>query len=132
LRAYQRYGAGALDAAGRDAYVADTARVAEALGVIDPPRTQAELAEQVDAYRPELAGTQAAREAARFVLLRAPVPVAVRVPYGLLAASAAAMLPRWARWPLRLPYLPLAEATVVRVAGDTVVRGIRWAMPRPG
>jgi hypothetical protein len=53
------------------------------------------------------------------------------VPYGLLAASAAAMLPRWARWPLRLPYLPLAEATVVRVAGDTVVRGIRWAMPRP-
>jgi uncharacterized protein (DUF2236 family) len=131
LRAYQRYGAGTLDAAGRDAYVADTARVAEALGVVDPPRTQAELAEQLEAYRGELAGTQAAREAARFVLLRAPVPVAVRVPYGLLAASAAAMLPRWARWPLRLPYLPLAEATVVRVAGDTVVRGIRWAMPRP-
>jgi uncharacterized protein (DUF2236 family) len=131
LRAYQRYGTGSLDAAGRDAYVADTARVAEALGVIDPPRTEAELAQQIAAYRPELAGTKEAREAARFVLLRAPVPAAARPPYVLLAASAAAMLPRWARWPLRLPYFPVAEATIVRVAGDGVVRGIRWAMPRP-
>ena len=44
LAAHQRYGAAPLDAAGRDGYVADTARVAEALGVVDPPRTEAELA----------------------------------------------------------------------------------------
>ncbi|MDP9115900.1 MAG: DUF2236 domain-containing protein [Actinomycetota bacterium] len=131
LRAYVRYGAGELDADGRDAYVADAARVAIALGVTDPPTTERELAERLDAYRPELAGTREAREAARFVLLRAPVPVAARAPYGLLAAAAVAMLPRWARWPLRLPYLPVAEATVVRVAGEQVVRGIRWAMPAP-
>ena len=38
LRAYQLYGATPLDQDSRDAYVADTARVAAALGVLDPPR----------------------------------------------------------------------------------------------
>ena len=54
LAAHQRYGAHPLDAAGRDRYVAQAARVAEALGVVDPPRTEAELAEQLEAFRPEL------------------------------------------------------------------------------
>ncbi|HEV7193265.1 MAG TPA: oxygenase MpaB family protein [Jatrophihabitantaceae bacterium] len=131
LRAYQRYGRGSLTADERDEYVADTARVAEALGVIDPPRSERELADQISGYRPELAGTKAAREAARFILLQAPVPIAMRPPYALLTAAAVSLLPRWARWPLRLPYLPLTEATLVRIAGDGVVRGIRWAMPAP-
>jgi len=131
LRAFQRYGSSTLDADERDAYVADTARVAEALGVIDPPRTEAELVDQLAAYRPELGGTKAAREAARFILLQAPVPLAARPPYAVLTAASVSLLPRWARWPLRLPYLPLAEATIVRLAGDSVVRGIRWAMPAP-
>src|SRR5215212_7299487 len=37
LRAHERFGVRPLDAASYDAYVADTARVAEALGVSDPP-----------------------------------------------------------------------------------------------
>jgi uncharacterized protein (DUF2236 family) len=131
LRAYDRYGGGELDDARRDEYVCQAARVAAALGVVDPPRSVSELAAALDAYRPELAGTPEAREAARFILLRAPVPLVARAPYAVLAASAAAMLPRWARWPLRIPYLPIAEATVVRLAGDSVVRGIRWAMVAP-
>ena len=40
LVAHQLYGAAPLDQQGRDDYVADTARVAEALGVIDPPRSE--------------------------------------------------------------------------------------------
>ena len=128
LRAHQRYGKSPLDAAGQDAYVAQTARVATELGVEDPPLSVGELAAQLSAYRPELAGTPAAREAARFIVLGSPVPVALRAPYALLAAGAVGLLPRWARWPLRLPYLPLAEATVVRVAGETAVRGIRYVM----
>jgi uncharacterized protein (DUF2236 family) len=131
LRAYQRYGAGRLDAAERDAYVLDTARVAEALGVIDPPRTEAALAERLAGYRPELAGTPEARDVARFLLLQAPFPALLRGPYAVLAASAVGLLPRWARWPLRLPYLPVAEATAVRIAGNAVVRGIRWASQPP-
>jgi len=128
LDAYQRYGAGSLDQAGRDGYVTDAGRVAAALGVLDPPTTQAQVHAELQAYRPELRGTREAREAARFMLLRPPLPLPVRAPYGILAAAAVASLPRWARWPLRLPYLPLAEATVVRLAGDGLVRGIRWVM----
>ncbi|MGH3368976.1 MAG: oxygenase MpaB family protein, partial [Nocardioidaceae bacterium] len=69
LAAHQRYGRRPLDAVGRDRYVAETARVAEALGAVDPPRTEQELVEQLDAYRPELAATREARQAARFIVL---------------------------------------------------------------
>lgn len=135
LGAYQRYGATPLGADERDGYVADTGRVAEALGVVDPPTTEQQLREQLEVYRPELEATQEAREAARFLLLQAPLPLAAKAPYAVLAASAVGLLPGWAREPLRLPYLPLAEATAGRLAGEALVRGIRWAMappPAPG
>ena len=128
LRAYQHYGADKLDGDGADAYIADTARVAAALGVVDPPRDRAELADRLAAYRPELRGTEAARDTARFLLLTPPLPLAARPPYAVLAAAAVALLPRWARRPLRLPYLPLVERTGITIAGHGLVRTIRWAM----
>jgi uncharacterized protein (DUF2236 family) len=128
LLAHQRYGAQPLDQRGRDGYVADTARVAEALGVIDPPRTERELAERIEAFRPELSGTPSARDAARYLLLTPPLPIVARAPYGLLAATSVAMLPAWARMPLLLPYFPPVEATLIRVSGRVVVGGIRWAL----
>jgi uncharacterized protein (DUF2236 family) len=128
LLAHDRYGARPLDPAGRDGYVLDAAHVATALGVIDPPTDTRELAKQLAGYRAELRGTAEARQAARFMLLQPPLPPVVRPAYSLLGAAAVGLLPRWARWPLRLPYLPLAEGTVIRVAGDTVTRAIRWAM----
>ena len=72
LAAHQRYGTPRLDAAQRDGYVADMARVGEAVGVIDPPRTEAEMRAALGAYRPELRSTKEARDAARFLLLPAP------------------------------------------------------------
>jgi uncharacterized protein (DUF2236 family) len=131
LRCYQRYGAEALAPAEADGYVADTARVAAELGVPEPPRNRAALAAQLDAFRPELRGTPQAREAARYLLLSPPLPLAARGPYGLLAATAAATLPAWARWPLRLPYLPVTEATTVRLLGRFLVGGIRWVNSVP-
>ncbi len=128
LLAYQRYGAAPLDGDGRDRYVADTARVAAALGVPDPPRSERELRRRISDYRPELRSTEAAREAARFLLLTPPLPLVARAPYGILAATAVSMLPAWARAPLRLPYAPPVEATVIKMAGNIVVGGIRWAM----
>jgi uncharacterized protein (DUF2236 family) len=128
LLAHRLYGACPLDRGGRDGYVADTARVARALGVPDPPRTEAELRQRIEAYRPELKGTAAARDAARFLLLDPPLPVVARGPYGLLAATSVAMLPAWARLPLWLPYFPPVEATAIRWAGRALVGGIRWAM----
>lgn len=128
LRAHSRYGTAALDQRGRDGYVADTARIARELGVLDPPETEAELAAQIEGYRPELDGTPEARATARFLLLNPPLPLVARAPYALLGAAAVALLPRWARRPLGLPYLPLAEATVVRAAGQGITSGIRWVM----
>lgn len=132
LRAYQRYGAERLDSDVADGYIADSARVATALGVVDAPRDRAELADRLAAYRPELRSTEAARDTARFLLLTPPLPLAARPPYAVLAAAAVALLPRWARRPLRLPYLPLVERTGVTIAGHGLVRTIRWAMtPAP-
>ncbi|GAA1619475.1 oxygenase MpaB family protein [Kribbella alba] len=131
LAAHQRYGAAPLDAAERDAYVEDMARVARRLGVVDPPTTEAELQQTLEEYRPELRGTTEARQAARFILVHPPVPWAVRPAYGVLTAAAVGLLPRWTRWPLRLPYLPLAENTMVRAAGEGLTRTIRWALASP-
>jgi uncharacterized protein (DUF2236 family) len=132
LAAHQRYGAEPLDAPDRDTYVAQSARVAEALGVVDPPRTEDDLRRALAAYRPELKGTPAAREAARFLLLNPPLPVVARGPYGGLAASAVSLLPLWARRRLLLPYLPVTERLVVHNLGTALTRTIRWALVAPG
>ncbi|UYQ60369.1 oxygenase MpaB family protein [Streptomyces peucetius] len=131
LSAHQRYGKHPLDAAGCDGYVADTARVAEALGVIDPPRDRAGLSERLAAYRPELRATREAREAARFMLLHPPLPWVARAPYAVLAANAVALLPPWARKPLGLPYAPAVERRCVHPTGTVLTGTIRWAMAPP-
>ncbi|WP_037682415.1 oxygenase MpaB family protein [Streptomyces griseus] len=131
LRAHQRYGAAPLDAEGYDAYVADTARVAEALGVVDPPRDHRGLSERLAAYRPELKATPEARAAARFLLFQPPLPLAARPFYAGLAANAVALLPPWARSMLWLPHLPMVEDIAVRPAGHVLTRTIRWAMTTP-
>jgi len=133
LRAHTCFGSRLLDKAGRDGYVADMARIGAELGVPDPPRTEAELADRIRAYRPELAATAEAREAARFLLLSPPLPVIARAPYGVLAAAAVSLLPGWARRPLYLPRMPVTETVLVRPAGHAMVHAIRWAItaPRP-
>jgi uncharacterized protein (DUF2236 family) len=131
LAAHSRYGARPLDQAGRDGYVADLARVGAALGVLDPPMTEAALNDRIESYRPETAATTAARDAAKFLLLRPPLPLPVRLPYAALGGAAVSLLPGWARRQLRLPRLPGAEAAVVRLAGHVLVRGIRWVLTPP-
>ena len=131
LRSHTRFGARTLTRDQRDGYVADLAVVGRKLGVLDPPTTEADLDARLEAYRPELARTAEAAEAARFLLLRPPLPLAVRPPYGVLAAASVSLLPRWARRPLRLPRLPVTETAVVRPAGEILVRTIRWAMTPP-
>ena len=130
LAAHDRYGGEPLTASERDEYVRNTAVVARALGVPAPPESVRSLHDQLRAFRPELASTPAARESARYLLVRPPMPLAARPLYGLIAAAGVALLPRWARSPLRLPYLPVAEAIAVRPAGDALTRTLRWALRR--
>lgn len=131
LRAHERFGARPLAAAGYDAYVADTAKVATALGVPDPPRTRAELEARLSAYRPELRATRECRAAARFLLVQPPLPLAARPAYALLAANAVTSLPQWARRLLGLPRVPVFEDVAVPLTGHVLTRAIRWSMKPP-
>lgn len=131
LRAYEVYGEHRLSQAARDGYVADMALIAAELGVPDPPQTEAEVLATIGRYRPELAGTPQAWEAARFLLREPPLPLVLRPVYAGLAAAAVALLPRWARRELRIPALPLADATLARPAGHLVVNAIRWGISAP-
>ncbi len=131
LQAHTVYGRAPLDRAGRDEYVAQTAEVARRLGVLDPPTTEAELAARLAAFRPELGGSDAAREAVGYLLFRPPLPLPARPAYGVLVAAAVALMPRWTRRPLRLPWLPFSERTVIRVLGTLATGTIRWAMTPP-
>jgi uncharacterized protein (DUF2236 family) len=131
LLAHQTYGHQPLDQAGRDEYVAQTAVVAERLGVLDPPRTEAALRRTLREYRPELAGTDHAREAISYLVWHPELPVAARPAYLVIAAGAIGLMPAWSRVPLRLPLLPVTERTVVRVLGRLATGTIRWAMSPP-
>jgi uncharacterized protein (DUF2236 family) len=128
LAAYQRYGRRPLTPAEADRYVHDVGLVARKLGVNDPPRSVADLRGELRDFRPELASSREARDAARFLLLEPPLPLPARGPYLLLAGAAVALLPAWTRWPLRLPLLPVSEAVVLRPAGQMVTQLIRWSM----
>ncbi|MEW1905098.1 oxygenase MpaB family protein [Streptomyces sp. NPDC086147] len=131
LRAHLRYGAAPLTRSGCDGYVADTARIAEELGVEGPPRNLTELVRRVESYRSELDGTREARQAARFLLVDPPIPWQARAPYALLAAGAVELLPPWALGVLGLPRLPRPARVAARAGGRLAIGGIRWAMAPP-
>lgn len=131
LLAHQVYGDRPLDASERDEYVAQAAMVARRLGASEVPTTEAELRESLAAFRPELRGSREAREAVRYLLFKPPLPLAARVPYGVLTSAAIGLMPVWTRRHLRLPWLPVTERTVVRGLGTAAVGTIRWAMTPP-
>jgi uncharacterized protein (DUF2236 family) len=131
LLAYDTYGAEPLTRAERDEYVAQAAVVAEKLGVIDPPRTEAELRTTLAAYRSELRGSKQAREAIHFLIRHPDLPIAARPAYLVLVAAAVGLMPLWTRPPLLLPWLPVTERTVVRVLGHLATGAIRWALMPP-
>jgi Uncharacterized protein conserved in bacteria len=131
LRAHQLYAVTPLTPAQADTYVAQSCVVATRLGVIDPPTTVPGLASAIASYRPELEGTSAARDAARFLLLHPPLPWSARPGYGALAGAAVALLPLWARQHLALPHLPLAERAITLPIGGAATSVIRWALEHP-
>lgn len=80
-----------------DRYVAEMATTGEAVGVVDPPRSEAELKRALAAFMPELAGGPLTRDVASF--LQWPVhalPAAALPAYVVLARSASDLLPSWA------------------------------------
>lgn len=127
IRAHKAYGSQPLDAAGYDGYVEDMAFVARKLGVPAPPTSVQGVRDQISQFRSELHGTKESRDAARYLLIEPPLDLVARIPYSLIAASAVAILPSWARADLRLPYLPITERVVVKPIGQLISSTIRWA-----
>ena len=127
LRAYQRYGAEPLSAADADRYVAEMAVICERLGGEPPARSVAELDAWLAAIRPELAAGNQARDAARWLML-APLPLAARPAYAVIAPAAVGLLPDWVRDELRLPLVPGLDAAVVQPAARVLVRTLVWAI----
>jgi uncharacterized protein (DUF2236 family) len=129
IRAHRRFGAVALAPERYDEYVAQAGFVAAKLGVIEPPRSVAELRQLLSAYRPQLRGTPEARDTARFLLFTPPIPLLTRPAYALIATAAVSMLPGWARMMLHLPPpLPIADEVVGRLAGEAATRVFRWTL----
>lgn len=139
LRAHQLYGARPLDVAGADRYVEQATVSGELLGGRDLPRTVAQLERALEGYRDELAMTDAARDAAAFLLREPPLPVVARPGYALIASGALGMLPPWASAMLDLPAGSGLRRSIARGAGVGATRLVRWGMsaaerhePSPG
>ena len=61
--------------------------------MLDPPTTEAELAEVVASFRPELRVTPQAREAVSYLVWHPALPYAARPAYGVLVAAAVGLMP---------------------------------------
>lgn len=104
---------------GEDGYVREWARAGELVGVVDPPRSVAELRERLASYDPVLRRDDAAAETVAFIR-DAPLPLPARPPYAVLFAGAVATLEPRHRDLLGLPPipLPLARPAVAALLGS--------------
>lgn len=122
-----------LTAQEKDRYYAEQVRNAHLIGCTTAPDSVSAMADYFAEQRPALHVTKAAREAARFVLLP-PMPIKVRLAtparpaWALLAGTAAAMLPRWARRMYRLPGIATTDVTAT-LAGKVIRSGFA-ALPQ--
>lgn len=133
LSAHQAFGREPLTEAESDTYVAQTALVAEKLGVRVAPRTRRDLAEVLASYRPVLRWSQPAQDAADLLIKEAPMlPTYARPAYAALAGGAISLLPAWARSELRLLTTPIADRLLTRPAARVATRTIRWALSGQG
>jgi uncharacterized protein (DUF2236 family) len=127
LRSYQRYGPGRLSAADVDRYYAETAEVARRLGAADVPTSATMVRAYYRRVRPELAATEQALEAVRFLTEPKGTSVRERSIYGFLVQASIAVLPHWARPMLGLPQ-PKVVGEAFRVPTWTAGTLVRWAL----
>ena len=125
----RRWPASPSNAADADSYVAQTGLVAAKLGVIDPPRSVAEL-RRSNRCLPARAAFDGGRHARLPTCFSTIPPIAglERAGYAVLAAGAVSLLPPWVRVELRLPTFPITDRLLTRTVTRTALRTIRWAL----
>jgi uncharacterized protein (DUF2236 family) len=124
--------AGVLDDADADAYVAESVRAAQVVG-LDPvlvPASRAQLAAYFDRVRPSLRLTDEARLGVGGLLRPQPeAPATAAVVLSTIAGLAFGTLPRWARRLYGLPGLPTTDA--VTSVALRLTRGATTLLPDP-
>ena len=109
---------------GADAYVREWATAGELVGVVDPPRSVAELREQLAGFAPVLRGGEATSRTVAFIR-DAPLPLPARPPYAALFAGAVATLPPQYRALLGVPTVPM---TVAKPLVATLLSGMQLVL----
>ncbi|MDH4580469.1 DUF2236 domain-containing protein [Pseudomonas sp. BN415] len=127
LKAHLRYLNPHLSGEDQDRYYAEIALVAERLGAEEVPKSRQEVADYLDAMRPQLLCDERSLEVVR-LLLGAPAPSAMAKPFGVLMMQAGIdLLPDWANAMLGLHQHPW-QRRVVRDLVWQVAPLLRWAM----
>ena len=109
---------------GDDAYVREWAKAGELVGVVDPPRSVADLEQQLADYAPDLRGGEAALATVDFIR-HVPVPLAGRPAYAVLFAGAVSTMPPEHRRLLELPNLP---RSITKPAVGAILGGLSLAL----
>lgn len=126
LDAWIRYAEPDMSMADQDAYFADFARIAEALGAVRIPRRRADADIFIAEMRPELVVDARTREVARMVLDQPAPSIAVKPFQALTFGAAVDLLPGWARTMHGLSGAGLATPAV-RIGTRGVASTLRWA-----
>jgi len=126
LDAWIRYAEPHMTLADQDRYFADFARIAEALGTVDVPRSRAEADALIARVRPELVVDARTREVARMVLDQPAPNLAVAPVQALTFGAAVDLLPPWARAMHGLSGPGLATPAI-RLGTRSVAGTLRWA-----
>ncbi|MDH4611610.1 oxygenase MpaB family protein [Pseudomonas sp. BN102] len=127
LKAHLRYLNPDLGGEDQDRYYAEIALVAERLGARDVPKSRREIAEYLEAMRPQLLCDERSLEVVR-VLFGAPAPSVAAKPFGLLMTQAGIdLLPDWASAMLGL-HQSAWQRRLVRAGVWRIAPILRWAM----
>jgi uncharacterized protein (DUF2236 family) len=126
LTAYRRYGSTRLRDEDADRYVHEMATLANDLGMVDPPKSVAELDATIQRFRPELRLSPDGATARDFVIRgvqRAPTHRAVN---WLLVRASFALMTRWELELLGVPRRPVFNRFVVQPATHGLCRLLRF------
>ncbi|WP_327438917.1 oxygenase MpaB family protein [Pseudomonas donghuensis] len=127
LAAHRRYRNPHMPIAEQDVYYAEIALIAERLGARNVPRSRQQIADYLQAMRPQLICDARSHEVVQ-VLLDAPAPSRLAQPVGALMLRAGIdLLPDWASAMLELSQNPL-QRRLIRLGINSTAPVLRWAM----
>ena len=131
LSAFRRFGSRRLSESEADRYVAETAQLAEALGVEKAPRSVRELNAALNSFRGELRLSSDGAVARDFIAYGLMKSRTQKLVYRLMVLSAWSLLPTYAQELLGVRRSSLADRLFLRPATSLMCAVMRLAVPGP-